>query len=129
MSNLQPHRTLINQWKSDYEQLKHVLEQEQLALESQTFDTLSIVTQQKNQMVNQINSHQVPPIMTHSGESLTNLNSFRRFCLDNTELKDDWLDMMSLVEKCCFKTVQARYALPRLVRNCLLVLGKVKGDH
>jgi flagellar biosynthesis/type III secretory pathway chaperone len=103
MDNLQQCQTIINQWQQDYQRLHDILSDEQLALEKRSFDLLELATQEKNKTVNQINAHELPPILNHNSSIINSLPEFKLHCFSNLKLKSSWEDLMELVEKCSFK--------------------------
>ncbi len=116
MNNLQLCKTLINVWNQDYETLYDILNSEQLALEKRDFEALQKIVTEKNQMVSKINQHEIPPMIISMGKSITTMNQFKNYCLQNTDLVPVWQNLMQLVEKCCLKNeVNAR--LIELVTN------------
>jgi|GEM_PF-2185736 len=109
MKNTQHCQTIINQWQQDYQKLHDILNDEQLALEKRDFEKLARVTGEKNQLVAQINAHQLPPVIDQRGTTITSLNDFKHYCISNDELESKWVGLMNLVEQCRFKNeVNAR---------------------
>lgn len=109
MKNTQLCQTIINQWQQDYQQLHDILNNEQLALQNSDFEQLTLITQEKNKMVKQINQHKLPALIDGQGGSISSLPEFKQHCIDKSELKNGWETLMTLVEKCSFQNeVNAR---------------------
>ena len=109
MKNLQHSQTVINSWQQDYQSLHDILNSEQYALEHRNFDELTQIINDKNSLINTINSHQAPNLTNKSGKNATSLREFKAFCVAQPELQTSWNELMLLVEKCCQKNeVNAR---------------------
>ncbi len=109
MNTTQLCQTIINQWQQDYQQLHDILNNEQSALESRDFDALTQAVKDKDHIVKQINAHQLPALTNKNGISIRTFQDFKAHCIREQLLNSSWLELMNLVEKCCFKNeVNAR---------------------
>ncbi len=109
MKEIQIYQTLLNQWMEQYQLLHDILNCEQLALEKRDFTKLASLSNEKNEIVKQINHQQIPAIIRQGDANQPKLNEVKKFCLHNPELSDSWERLMNLVEQCNFKNeVNAR---------------------
>jgi len=109
MDNLQVSQTLINQWKNDYQKLHDLLNNEQSALEESDLEKLALCIAEKDEIVKQINAHQLPPMILARGMTIKSYADFSQFCQGSPNLKQSWRGLMTLVENCRFKNeVNAR---------------------
>ena len=109
MKEIQIYQTLLNQWTAQYQSLHDILNCEQLALETRDFTKLASLSNEKNELVKQIDRHQIPAIISKGEASQPKINQVKKFCLQNPELSASWEGLMNLVGQCNFKNeVNAR---------------------
>ncbi len=109
MKEIQVYQTLLNQWIEQYQSLHDILNCEQLALEKRDFTKLAALSNEKNEIVKNINHQQILAIISKGKASQPKLNEVKKFCLQNLELSTSWERLMNLVEQCNFSNeVNAR---------------------
>lgn len=127
MKNIQVCKTIINQWYQDYQALHDILSSEQMALEKRDFDSLKKSNQEKEQMVAQINGHQLPSIIGSQGKVISKIQDFKQVCLSNDELYDSWSELMTLVERCNFKNEVNGRLISLLNQSSKRIFNLIKG--
>lgn len=103
MKEIQIYQTLLNQWTEQYQTLHDILNCEQLALEKRDFTKLASLSNEKNELVMQINLHQIPAIINKGEASRPKINEVKEICLKTPELSASWEQLMNLVEQCNLK--------------------------
>jgi len=109
MNETQAYQTLLNQWLEQYQSLFKLLNDEQKALEKRDFAQLEKLVNNKNDLVDLINSQQLPSIINASPANQPKINDLKKFCFKTPELLPIWDNLMVVVEKCQFRNeVNAR---------------------
>lgn len=109
MKEIQIYQTLLNRWTEQYQSLHDILNCEQLALEKRDFTQLASLSNEKNELVKEINHQQIPAIISTGEASQPKINELKKICMKIPELSANWERLMNLVEQCNFKNeVNAR---------------------
>lgn len=103
MKEQQIYQTLLNQWTEQYKSLHDLLNCEQSALEKREFTKLESLVKEKDKLVNEINQKQIPAIIFNGNVTQPKINQVRKYCMNSSELKADWNELMLLVDQCNFK--------------------------
>ncbi len=116
MKEIQVYRTLINQWRSQYQSLHELVTKEKQALEKRDFEQLEKLVQQKNELVAKINLDQIPAIIDRGNVAQPKLAQVKQFCLNSPELQTSWNELMDLVGQ-CFHLNEVNAQLIELLTN------------
>ena len=103
MNELQMVLTLVNQWTEQYQSLHDVLNSEQNALEKKDFEALKNIVSEKNNIVSQINSEQIPAIIKQGNINQLSFKDVQKHCLSTASLTQPWENLMALVDQCRYK--------------------------
>ncbi len=109
MQKHQVYQTLINQWRTQYQQLHDLLNSEQNALEKRDFQSLELIVKEKTELVQQINLEQIPAMIHQGNITQPTLMQLKAYCVNEPSLTTSWNSLMELVDQCHFKNeVNAR---------------------
>ncbi len=127
MKHIQLCKTVLNAWQQDYQTLHDILNSEQRALEKRNFDLLSQVLKEKDEAVSHINTQQIPPMIDNAGIQITSLAQLKKYCTENTQLSENWSELMQLVEKCCLKNEVNARLIELLTQSSRRTFNLIKG--
>ena len=88
-------QNLINAWQQDYAALYDLLLSEKLALQERNFETLAAITEQKNELLNQITQRQAV-----NGSTAIAHQQLKSFVQQIPELEQSWQSMLERASHC-----------------------------
>lgn len=119
--------TLINQWAAQYQDLCQLLSDEQRALEQRDFELLSKLISQKNRLVDQINSDQIPSIINHGTSTPIKLRQVKNYCFTSESLQPFWKDLMTIVDQCNHKNEVNAHLITLISKATKRTFNLIKG--
>jgi flagellar biosynthesis/type III secretory pathway chaperone len=121
------YQTLINQWRTQYQQLHDLLNSEQNALEKRDFETLELIVKEKTELVEQINLEQIPAMINQGNITQPTLMQLKTYCVNEPTLTASWNSLMELVDQCHFKNEVNSRLIDLVTQSTKRTFNLIKG--